>query len=198
MRYFAFTLLLITLLTGCQVGERSTNQQSNLVEHTGVSKNLSQLTIKTETNNPNIGISSYTLITDDAEAHRQDAEAIMQVKKNFPLAVQTKDRALFEHILARDFIFRGEGEGGLLGREDYINDRTNPSGGRVLSADFKNLVLQFFGDIAVMTYRNIVKGTDASGQPDPAEYISWADIYVREGGEWKLGAAHVIDYRTEK
>jgi hypothetical protein len=59
-------------------------------------------------------------LSDDAEAHRADAETVMRVKKNFPLAVMTKDKALFERILARNFIFRGEGENGLLRREDYI------------------------------------------------------------------------------
>jgi ketosteroid isomerase-like protein len=118
----------------------------------------------------------------------------MQVKKNFPLAVQTKDRALFERILARDFIFRGEM--GIMRRDEYIKDRTT-SLGKVLTADYENIALQFFGDIAVMTYRNIVKGTDEKGAPDPPEYISWMDVYVKENSEWKLGSVHVIDYRTE-
>jgi ketosteroid isomerase-like protein len=151
---------------------------------------MTQVSIKYETGNPNIGIGGYTLISNNAEAHRADAEAVMQVKKNFPLAVQSKDRALFEKILARDFVFRGES--GMLRREDYINNRADPSQGKVLTADYENIALQFFGDIAVMTYRNLIKGTNEKGQPDPPEYISWADIYVKENGEWKIGSVHVI------
>ncbi len=109
--------------------------------------------------------------------------------------MQTKDPALFEKILARDFVFRGES--GMLRREDYIKNRTAPSQAKVLTADYENIALQFFGDIAVMTYRNIVKGTNDEGQPDPPEYISWADIYVKENGKWKIGSVHVVDYRTE-
>ena len=198
MRYFAVLLLGTIMLAGCKTEAESVNRQSDSPKQKEAGKQMTQLIVKYDTGSPNVGISSYALITDKAEAHRTDAEAIMQVKKNFPLAVQTKDRALFEKILARDFVFRGEGENGLLRRENYINDRTNPSSGKVLTADYENIALQFFGDIAVMTYRNIVKGTNEKGQPDPAEYISWADVYVKENGEWKIGAAHVIDYRTEK
>ena len=197
MRYFAFSLLWAIFLTGCQVSEKTANQQSNLSKQTEVSKTVSQVIIKEETGNPNIVISSYTLITDNAEAHRADAEAVMRVKKNFPLAVMTKDRALFERILARNFVFRGEGENGLLRREDYINNRVQSTGAIEL-VQYENTVLQFFGEIAVITYRNVLRNKDASGQPDDTEYISWADVYVKEDGEWKIGAAHIIDYRTEK
>lgn len=197
MRYFAFLLLYTILLNGCQTGALSDNRQFDALEKDKSDKRFSQLIIKEETDNPKIIISSYTLITDDEEARRADAEAVMRVKKNFPLAVMTKDRALFERILARDFVFRGEGENGLLRREDYINNRVQATGVIEL-VKYENMVLQFFGEIAVVTYRNVLKNKDASGQPDDTEYIPWADVYVKEDGEWKIGAAHVIDYRTEK
>ncbi len=194
MKHFTFIALCLILFTSCQVSEKTANQSSSLSNQTDGSKKLSQVIIKEETGNPNIGITSYTLITDNAEAHRADAEAVMRVKKNFPLAVLTKDRALFERILARNFVFRGEG--GMGSREDYINKRVQPGLGFVVQ--YENMVLQFFGEIAVITYRNVIKNKDANGQPDGTEYMSWADVYVKENGEWKIGAAHVIDYREEK
>jgi hypothetical protein len=194
MKHFTFIALCLILFTSCQVSEKTANQPSSLSNQTDGSKKLSQVIIKEETGNPNIGITSYTLITDNAEAHRADAEAVMRVKKNFPLAVLTKDRALFERILARNFVFRGEG--GMGSREDYINKRVQPGLGFVVQ--YENMVLQFFGEIAVITYRNVIKNKDANGQPDGTEYMSWADVYVKENGEWKIGAAHIIDYREEK
>lgn len=197
MKHFTLIALCLILFTGCQFNEKAANQPSNLPNKTDVSKNFSQVVIKEETGNPKIVVSSYKLLSDDVEAHRADAEAVMRVKKNFPLAVMTKDRALFERILARNFVFRGEGENGLLRREDYINDRVQSTGAIEL-VQYENMVLQFFGEIAMVSYRNVLKNKDASGQPDDTEYISWADVYVKENGEWKIGTAHVIDYRTEK
>ena len=192
----ALSICAVLLTGGGQSRAESDDRKSAMPRPSDARHRITQVSIKYETGNPNIGITGYTLISPNAEAQRADAEAVMRVKKNFPLAVQTKDRALFEKILARDFVFRGES--GMLDREDYINDRTNPSRGKVLTADYENIALQFFAEIAVMTYRNLVKSTDSKGQPDPPEYISWADIYVRENGEWKIGSVHVVDVRTEK
>lgn len=194
MRYFAFPVLWAILLTGCQVSEKAGRLPSNSAEQKGPKKNYSQLTLKEETNSPNIGISSYTLITNNAEAHRGDAEAIMRLKKDLPLAMQTKDASLFDRILARDFTFRAEDE--FYERAGYIRNRVERPQ-TVSSAQYENLVLQLFGDVAVLTYRNIVKVNDAIGRVG-TYHMSWADIYVKENGEWKIGAIHLIEARVDK
>ena len=57
----------------------------------------------TKSKYPTVGIKEYTLTTDDLEAQRADAEAIMQVKIEVPCAMQTKDPARFDRVLARKF-----------------------------------------------------------------------------------------------
>ena len=59
-------------------------------------------------------------------------------------------------------------------------------------ARYENLVLQFFGDTAVLTYRNIVKEKDEKDVPTTWLY-TWADVWVKEDSEWKVGAIYVID-----
>jgi ketosteroid isomerase-like protein len=117
----------------------------------------------------------------------------MQVKRNWPIAMQTKDRELFDKILSKTFTFRAED--GFFNREDYILDRVqNPI--IVETADYENLVLQFFGEMVVLTYRNIIKGKDKKGIDETWQY-SWADIYVKEDGMWKIGGSHLIQERKE-
>jgi hypothetical protein len=77
-----------------------------------------QVTIKIDRPSPTIDMTSYTLITDDAERDRPEATELMRVKADLPRAVQTKDKALFESILARDFTFRGEDQ--WYERDAYI------------------------------------------------------------------------------
>ncbi len=153
-----------------------------------------QLTIQVNQQASGIDISSYTLITDNAKSDRQDAAEIMRVKADWPRAMQTKSKALFESILARDFTFRAEGQ--WFKRDAYIRDRVE-SVETVEAARYENLVLQFFGNAAILTYRNIVSGTDgATGLPETWHY-SWADVFVREDGEWKIGGSHLISERSE-
>jgi ketosteroid isomerase-like protein len=152
-----------------------------------------QLTIKVDRPSPTIDISSYTLITDDAERDRREAAELMRVKADWPRAVQTKDKALFESILARDFTFHGEHQ--WYGRDAYIQARVE-SGERVVAVRYENLVLQFFGPVAVLTYRNILNHTDPAGKPDMLS-LTWADVWVKENGKWKVGTTHLITERVE-
>jgi Domain of unknown function (DUF4440) len=193
MKYFAFVLLGIILFTGCQGNEKTARQQSDSTKETGIAKKYSQAVLKVDYGIPTVGISNYTLITDDVEAHRKDAEAIMLRKKDMPLAMQKHDASLFNSFLARDFIARGENE--FLQREDYIRDRVNALW-TISDVQYENLVLQFFGENAVLTYRNIVKEKDEKGIPVTWLY-TWADIWVKEDGEWKVGAIYGIEYRKE-
>lgn len=152
-----------------------------------------QLTIKIDRPSPTIEMSSYVLITDNPERDRPEATELMRVKADLPRAVQTKNKALFESILARDFTFRGEDE--WYGRDAYIRDRVE-SRERVITVRYENLVLQFFGEMALLTYRNVLNHTDSAGKPDML-YLSWADVWVKQDGKWKVGAIHLISERVE-
>jgi hypothetical protein len=154
-----------------------------------------QLTLRVDQQTPGIDLSEYALITDHPEAHRREAEAIMRVKLGWPRAVQTKDPAVFNRILARGFTLR-EPDGRLYERDAYIRDRVE-SREAVKAVRYENVVLQFIGDVAVMSYRNVLRHTNADGTPDTL-YLSWLDVFVREQGEWKIGASHLISERVER
>jgi Domain of unknown function (DUF4440) len=192
MKYFI--LLLAALSMSCRAEEKAPARQPDSAETGEAGRTYSQVSLTEDSPYPNVGISTYTLITDNVEARRGDAEVIMRRKIEWPRAMQTKDEALFNRILARGFTFRGEQE--FYNREDYIRDRVG-NDEAVASAHYENLALQFFGEVAVLTYRNTVKIKDASGKPETL-HMTWADILVREDGEWKIGASHLIDSRVGK
>jgi Domain of unknown function (DUF4440) len=142
---------------------------------------------------PGVELGTYTLIASDTEAERQRADAVMAVKLSWPLAIRTKDAALLDRILARDFTLR-EPDGTLYRRAGYIRARVE-SRERVVSVRYENVVLQFFGPLAVLTYRNVLDHVAASGRPDTLS-LTWADIFVQENGQWRIGASHLIDERV--
>jgi ketosteroid isomerase-like protein len=152
-------------------------------------KSPRQVTLTTRSQYPQIRLGTYTLVcNDDLEARKADAEAIMQVKIEFPRAVQTKEADRFERILAREFVFRAADE--FYGRADYIRERANNKD-TVMTTDYENVVLQFVGDVALLTYRNIV--VMEPGGPEHTAHMTWADILVKENGQWKFRAVHLID-----
>jgi ketosteroid isomerase-like protein len=152
-------------------------------------KSPRQVTLTTRSQYPQIRLGTYTLVcNDDLEARKADTEAIMQVKIEFPRAVQTKEADRFERILAREFVFRAADE--FYGRADYIRERANNKD-TVMTTDYENVVLQFVGDVALLTYRNIV--VMEPGGPEHTAHMTWADILVKENGQWKFRAVHLID-----
>jgi ketosteroid isomerase-like protein len=152
-----------------------------------------QMVLTTKSRYPQVRLSSYTLVYDENEEARKDeAEAVMQVKIELPRAVQTKDAERFERILTRDFVFRAEHQ--FYGRADYIRERANNKD-TVITADYENVVLQFIGNVALLTYRNIV--AMEPGGPEHTVYMTWADVLVKEGGKWKFRAVHLIDSKMK-
>ena len=184
MKLLLTTLVsILTIFSACN--ERTPSNDSG--------KTYLQLIIKEDNVTPTVDIKNFNLITNNLKADSADAIEIMQVKRKLPLAMQGKDSALFNEILAKGFTMRGEKE--FLNRSDFIKNRVTGTW-TIDTVKYQNLALQFFGNIAVLTYRNILNGTDDFGKAD-TEYYSWADIYIKENGKWKIGAIHNIAARIE-
>ncbi len=145
---------------------------------------------------PTVDIKAYSLIEAQDESRKRDAAQILELKQKWPLVMQMPNRAGFDTILSKHFTFAGDGN--LLNREDYIIDRTKPSDWKITFVKYDNLVLQFFGNTALLTYRNQVTNENIHTKEVEIEHISWADIYVMEEGKWKIGATHTVDLRLEK
>jgi hypothetical protein len=155
-------------------------------------KRAAHATLTTRSKYPQVRLSSYTLISDDVEARKADAEAVMQVKIELPRAVQTKEADRFDRILARNFVFRSDDQ--FYNRADCIRERANNKD-TLMTADYENVVLQFIGDIAFLTCRNIVVAEP--GGPENTDHMTWADVLVKEDGQWKFSAVHLIDSKME-
>lgn len=153
-----------------------------------------QITISESKTTPTVDIKGYTLISANKTLDGANAVEILELKRKLPLAMQRKDSALFESILSENFTYRGEDEF-YNNKEDYIHNRIHATW-TIDTVRYRNLVLQFFDGIAILTYRNTLKGTDDKGKAD-IEHYSWADIYVKENGKWKIKAIHEIESRIE-
>jgi hypothetical protein len=145
--------------------------------------------IKTDLNTPTARIDTLTLITDNFLRDSANAQALIHTKVLLPLAMQKHDAVLFDSVLAKDFIYHGEEA--FFNRQEYIHDRVNGKW-TITDVKYENVVLEFYNDLAVLSYRNVVKEIDAFGKPQTYVWF-WADIWTNENGRWKLKVLRAIN-----
>ena len=195
MKLLAFAALLAAAsLSGCAAsGLVSSNAPTNTQtrNQSKSSAPVMQFKLATDSKYPTVVLKEYTLISDDLERDRRDADAVIRTKAGLPYAMQTKQRADFEGILAKNFTFRGESE--FFDREGYISNRVGDPA-KVKQADYRNVVVQFFGERALVTYSNIVE--DQPGGPGSWKAdMTWADVFAKDDGQWKYETVHLIEFR---
>ena len=185
MKHQILTLLIIVTIVSCN----NTDMSSPKPSKTETSNKFIQVNYKIDLNTPTVGINNYTLITNDLQRDSLNALDIIKAKVILPLAMQKHDKILFDSVLAKDFISQGEDE--FFNREEYIHDRVN---GKWLISDvqYENLVIEFFGDLDILTYRNKVTEKDESGKVTLYNWF-WTDIWVKENGRWKIRVLRAIN-----
>lgn len=152
--------------------------------------------IKEKDTTKTVDLEKYNLISDSDKDRKSDAVQILALKRKWPLIMQAPNRVEFDKILSKNFVFIDNGH--LLNRENYIKDRTAPSDWKITFVKYENLTLQFFGNTAVLSYRNHVTNENVRNGAIEIEHINWVDIYVLENEHWKIASAHVIAISTEK
>ncbi|MEP7107778.1 MAG: nuclear transport factor 2 family protein [Ferruginibacter sp.] len=185
MKYLILALLIFAVISACKDVEKNSSKLTT----NETSNKYVQVNYKIDLKTPTVGITNYTLITNDLQRDSSNAREIIKAKVILPLAMQKHDAALFDSILAKDFISQGEDE--FFNRAEYIHDRVN---GKWLITDvqYENLVLEFFGDLGMLTYRNKVIEKDEFGKVTLYTWF-WTDIWVKENGRWKIKVLRAIN-----
>ena len=181
MKYLLILFCSIIVVVSCNDNKTSPANNSSTKE-TDTTKKYIQVNFKIDLNTPTVDIANYTLITNDLQRDSANAREIIKAKVILPLAMQGHDARLFDSVLAKDFISQGEDE--FFDRNEYIQNRVN---GKWMISDvrFENLVLQFFGDLGILTYRNKVTEKDEFGKENLFLWF-WTDVWVKENGRWKI------------
>lgn len=145
--------------------------------------------IKTDLKTPTARIDTLTLITNNFLRDSANAQELIHTKVLLPLAMQKHDAALFDSVLSKDFIYHGEEA--FFNRQEYINDRVNGKW-TITDAQYENVVLEFYNNLAVLSYRNIIKEIDEFGKSQTYVWF-WTDIWKNENGRWKLKVLRAIN-----
>lgn len=183
MKHIASTVVAVVILMACD------NSQNDSVKSTSNNSADIQVKFNIDVNAPTVGIRNYTLITNNLEKDSIDAREIIKAKVLLPLAMQKHDAALFDSVLASGFLYQGEEA--FFNRAEYINDRVNAKW-MISDAQYENLVIEFFDNYGVLTYRNKVTEKDEFGKDQLYTWF-WTDVWIKENGKWKLKDLRAIN-----
>jgi hypothetical protein len=180
-----FIALAIIMLTACQPTEPDPVKPG----YADPSAKYTQVKYNIDVNSPTVGIHEYTLISNNLAQDSIAAREIIQAKVLLPLAMQKHDAMLFDSVLASNFIYQGEEA--FLDRAAYITDRVNAKW-MISDVQYENLVLEFFDEYGVLTYRNKVTEKDEFGKDQLFTWF-WTDVWIKEDGRWKLRDLRAIN-----
>lgn len=100
-------------------------------------------------------------------------------------AAKKNDQNKLKELLADGFIGSNE-SGQLLRKTEYLAGVTDL---RIDSYSFHEVVAQQYGEMAILVFRLILKGT-SQGKDLSGEYRE-TDVWINKDGKWQIAAKHV-------
>ena len=125
-----------------------------------------------------------------AGCRRQDPTAtILALEQRIFRAIEAKDPAALEPILADDFVFR-DSRGGDLTRAEFLkNVASIPA--KIESVHGEHLKVDVYGDTAILT--GLQRATVTADGKQTASNGAFADVFMKRRGQWQLVLAHSVD-----
>ena len=109
-------------------------------------------------------------------------KALTQIEQQMADAIVKMDLATIDKHAGPTFVFIAP-DGGIQDRAQWMAD-LKAGNLKIQSTKNDEMKVRAYGNTAVVTYRSTDKGTykdkDISGQ------YRWTDVFVKEGGAWKL------------
>jgi ketosteroid isomerase-like protein len=114
---------------------------------------------------------------------------IFAVEQRIFRAIEAKDAAALEPILADDFVFR-DSRGGDLTRAEFLkNVASIPA--KIESVRGEHLKVDVYGDTAILT--GLQRAAVTADGKQAASHGAFADVFMKRGGRWQLVLAHSVD-----
>lgn len=117
-----------------------------------------------------------------AEAPGADERQILALEQEWGRALETKDRATLDRIVASDFTFI-EPDGSVLHRDAYLTDRVDGPA-ETHSFEVSEMAVRIFGDAAMVAGLSTI---DESLAGKRYKYkLRWKEMWVKRSGSWQV------------
>ena len=117
-----------------------------------------------------------------AQATSATEQEIVKLEQAATDAQFKKDRAALERLLADDYLYT-HSNGSVLNKTQEIAESMS-SDVQWTDSKFADLKVRIFGDVAVLTGRQTIRGTAKGYVPGPRRIT---DIFVKRSGRWQWG-----------
>jgi ketosteroid isomerase-like protein len=137
---------------------------------------------------PVIGLLVFaTAVLPRAQGSKSVEQTLVALENDWSDASMKRDGAALQRFYADEYIFT-DSDGSVSGKAKEIADIT---GGvfRLTSYKFEQLAVHVYGDVAVVTGQNTIKGVWEDIRRDVSGPYRFTDVFVRRSGRWECVAS---------
>lgn len=120
-------------------------------------------------------------------AAQNAVQEITALENAWNTAMQKHDASFYEHNMADSTI--GTDEDGVVTDKAAFIANAKKSVSKLESLSFERFKVQVYGDTAVATGVNVIKGTNPKGKDISGKY-PFTDTWIKLGGRWQCVASH--------
>jgi len=114
-------------------------------------------------------------------------QALITIENEWSQASMKRDAAALDRFYADEYIFTNE-DGVASNKTKEIADIKSGTF-RLTAFKFSNLKVHIYGDVAVVTGQNTIKGTWEDINKDISGPYRFTDVFVKRGGRWQCVAS---------
>ena len=114
-------------------------------------------------------------------------QELIALEHNWSQAAVNRDAKMLPRFYADEYIFTNE-EGAISTKDHEI---ANITGGvfKLVSFNFENVNVRVYGNVAVVTGKNTIKGYWEDLNRDISGPYRFTDVFVKRSGEWRCVAS---------
>ena len=121
-------------------------------------------------------------------------EKILQIERDIMAAINNKDAATLEPMLADDFIYRTH-FGAEADKAEFLKSIASfPV--KIISIRGEELKVNVYGETAVLTGVQHAQARPLEGEPEES-VVAFTDVFVRRDGRWLMVLAYGVELPSE-
>ena len=122
-----------------------------------------------------------------AQAPAPSGQELIALENDWSQAAVKRDRTALQRFYADEYVFTDEN--GFVSNKAKEIENISSGVFRLTSYKFEDMKVHLYGDMAVVTGRNTIKGTWEDIKRDVSGPYRFTDVFVKRSGRWQCVAS---------